>query len=88
VDLPIYEIEEDEKLTALDFSGSEKEWMENHVKFEEKQTRKKSHSRSRSVKIRNSNHNQAGENKDLEKVRHSKNQSVTNISIKLNKSER
>jgi len=36
VDLPIYKIEEDEALAVMDFSGSEKEWMENHVKFEEK----------------------------------------------------
>jgi hypothetical protein len=36
VDLPVYQIEEDEKLAIMDFSGSEKEWMENHVRFEEK----------------------------------------------------
>ena len=72
IDLPIYEIEEDEKLTCLDFSGSEKEWMENHVKFEDKKASKKRHSRSRSVKLRNSSA-QKVENKDLDKVRHTKN---------------
>ena len=56
VDLPIYQIEEDAKLAAMDFSGSEKEWMENHVKFEEEKARKKCHQRSRSVRVRGSTH--------------------------------
>ena len=51
VELPVYHIEDDETLNKRDFSGSEKEWMENHVKFEEK-NRGRSHKRSRSVKER------------------------------------
>jgi len=58
----------------MDFSGSEKEWMENHVKFEEKKAKKKNHSRSRSVRVRESRKaSEEKNNKDLEsleKVRH------------------
>ena len=57
--------------------------MENHVKFEEK-SRGRTHKRSRSVKDRVNN--KSSDNKDLEKVRHKKNSSVTNIQIKMNRS--
>lgn len=39
-------------MEKLDFAGSEAEWMENKVKFEEKDSRGRGHKRSRSVKGR------------------------------------
>ena len=49
--IPIYQLEDDENIEKLEFGGSEAEWMDNKVKFEEK-SRGRSHKRSRSVKGR------------------------------------